>query len=124
MNDLLGFGKLIADKRKALGITLRGMAAELGIAPAYLSDIEKGRRYPPDMDKLMQIASILKLTEDEKHTMFDLAGEGKNTISPDLPEYIMSSEKVRVALRKAREVATDEDWEEFVKKLTDKGGKA
>ncbi|QCH27829.1 helix-turn-helix domain-containing protein [Clostridium tyrobutyricum] len=123
MNDMLGFGKFITGKRKALGMTLRGMASELGIAPAYLSDIEKGRRYPPDMDKLKQMAEILKLTEDEKHTMFDLAGEGKNTIAPDLPDYIMSSKKVRVALRKAREVATEEDWEEFVKKLDNKGDK-
>ncbi|WP_338433244.1 helix-turn-helix transcriptional regulator [Clostridium tyrobutyricum] len=123
MNDMLGFGKFITGKRKLLGMTLRGMASELGIAPAYLSDIEKGRRYPPDMDKLKQMAEILKLTEDEKHTMFDLAGEGKNTIAPDLPDYIMSSKKVRVALRKAREVATEEDWEEFVKKLDNKGGK-
>lgn len=123
MNDMLGFGKFITGKRKSLGMTLRGMASELGIAPAYLSDIEKGRRYPPDMDKLKQMAEILKLTEDEKHTMFDLAGEGKNTIAPDLPDYIMSSKKVRVALRKAREVATEEDWEEFVKKLNNKGGK-
>lgn len=69
----------------------------------------------------MHIAKILKLTEDEKHTMFDLAGEGKNTIAPDLPEYIMSSEKVRVALRKAREVATEEDWDDFFKKLNEKG---
>lgn len=67
----------------------------------------------------MQIAKILKLTEDEKHTMFDLAGEGKNTIAPDLPEYIMSSEKVRVTLRKAREVATEEDWDDFFKKLNE-----
>ncbi len=41
MNNVLGFGKFIADKRKPPGITLRGMADELGIAPAYLSDIEK-----------------------------------------------------------------------------------
>ncbi|WPC43850.1 helix-turn-helix domain-containing protein [Clostridium sp. JS66] len=123
MNNILGFGKFIADKRKSLGITLRGMAAELGIAPSYLSDIEKGRRYPPDMDKLMLIVKILKLTEDEKHKMFDLAGEGKNTISPDLIEYIMSFAKVRLAIRKARELATDEDWDEFVKKLNDKEGK-
>ena len=120
MDDIFSFGKFITDKRKKLGITLRGMAAELGIAPAYLSDIEKGRRYPPDMDRLIQIAEILKLTEDEKHTMFDLAGEGKNTIAPDLPEYIMSSKKVRMALRKAREVATDEDWDEFIEKLNRK----
>lgn len=122
MNDELSFGKFIADKRKSLGITLRAMAEALEIAAPYLSDIEKSRRYPPDMDKLMHIAEILKLKEDEKNKMFDLAGSGKNTISPDLPEYIMSSETVRVALRKAKEVATDKDWEEFLKKLDEKGG--
>jgi transcriptional regulator with XRE-family HTH domain len=123
MKEELTFGKYISDKRKELQITLRGMARTLDIAPAYLSDIEKGRRYPPDMGKLMQIASILKLTEDEKNKMFDLAGKDKNTIPPDLPEYIMSSEKVWVALRKAKDVATDKDWEEFVEKLNEKGGK-
>lgn len=123
MEEKLTFGKYISDKRKELQITLRGMARILDIAPAYLSDIEKGRRYPPNMDKLMQIGRILKLTEDEKNIMFDLAGKDKNTISPDLPAYIMSSEKVRVALRKAKDVATDKDWEEFVEKLNEKGRK-
>lgn len=123
MKEELTFGKYISDKRKELQITLRGMAGTLDIAPAYLSDIEKGRRYPPNMDKLMQIARVLKLTEDEKNIMFDLAGKDKNTISPDLPAYIMSSEKVRVALRKAKDVATDKDWEEFVEKLNEKGRK-
>lgn len=123
MKDELNFGEYIAAKRKSQGITLRGMAELLGIAPAYLSDIEKSRRYPPDIDKLLHIIEILKLTEDEKNEMFDLAGKGKNTISPDLPEYIMSSEAVRIALRKAKKVATEKDWEEFIKKLNEKGGK-
>ena len=46
------FGEFIAEKRKSRGLTLRGLAAELGIVPAYMSDIEKGNRYPPDKDKL------------------------------------------------------------------------
>lgn len=44
------FGKFIETKRKALNKTLRGLAAELDTAPAYMSDIEKGHRYPPDKD--------------------------------------------------------------------------
>lgn len=44
----MAFGKFIEERRKALGLTLRGFASELDIAPAYMSDIEKGRRYPPD----------------------------------------------------------------------------
>lgn len=120
MNDKSNFGKFIEHKRKSLGITLRNMADVLQIAPAYLSDIEKGRRYPPDMRKLLQMADILKLNKDEKDIMFDLAGKGKNTISPDLPDYIMSSDKIRIALRKAREVATDKDWDDFAKMLDKK----
>jgi len=120
MENGLTFGKFVTDKRKEFGITLRAMAEALEIAAPYLSDIEKSRRYPPDMGKLLQIADILKLTEEEKNKMFDLAGYGKNTIAPDLPEYIMSSETVRVVLRKARKVATDKDWEEFLKKLDEK----
>ena len=49
------FGEFIAEKRKSRGLTLRGLAAELGIVPAYMSDIEKGNRYPPDKDKLYGI---------------------------------------------------------------------
>ena len=67
------FGKFIEQKRKAMGMTLRGLAAEWGIAPAFMSDIEKGHRYPPNRDKLYELARILKLNAEDKDTMFDLA---------------------------------------------------
>ena len=107
------FGEFIAERRKSRGLTLRGLAAELGIAPAYMSDIEKGNRYPPDKDKLYELARILCLSEEETNTMFDLAaGEKENTVSPDLPEYIMGNEHVRVALRMARDNnASSEVWQ-------------
>ena len=114
------FGEFIEKKRKEKDITLRGMAENLGIAPAYMSDIEKGRRYPPDMEKLLDIARILNMSEEERDLMFDLAGEGKSTISPDLPENIMSSDIVRVALRKAKNTATEEDWAKFLEILKEK----
>ena len=111
------FGQFIEQQRKKLGITLRGLASDLGIAPAYMSDIEKGRRYPPDKDKMLDMARILKLSEDEKNLMLDLAALAKeNTVSSDLPEYIMERDIVRVALRKARDTnITDEDWKEVIK---------
>ena len=81
------FGKFIEQKRKARGLTLRGMAAELNIAPAFMSDIEKGHRYPPNREKLYEMARILRLSEEDTDTMFDLAaGERDNAVSPDLPE--------------------------------------
>lgn len=115
------FGKFIEQRRKSLGITLRGLAAELGIAPAFMSDIEKGNRYPPNKDKLHHMATVLKLSEEETSTMFDLAaGERENTISPDLPEYIMSNDKVRAALRLARDREnSDAIWQKVIDMLED-----
>lgn len=120
------FGKFIEQRRKSLGITLRGLAAELGIAPAFMSDIEKGNRYPPNKDKLYHMATVLKLSEEETSTMFDLAaGERENTISPDLPEYIMSNDKVRVALRLARDREnSDAIWQKVIDMLEDDEEKA
>lgn len=117
MNNIR-FGKFIANKRKAKEITLRKMAEMLDISPAYISDIEKSRRNPPNIDMLDKTSNILNLTEKEKYIMFDLAGQDRNEISPDLPDYIMDKPIVRAALRKARrEDVTDDAWKEFIKKL-------
>lgn len=113
------FGEYVKVKRMEKGVNLRKLAELLGIVPAYMSDIEKGRRYPPDKDKLYKIAEALHLTESETNEMFDLAALAKeNTVSPDLPEYIMGSEKARVALRIARNInAGDEDWQKVIEML-------
>ena len=113
------FGTFIKEKRIACGITLRGLASEIGIAPAYMSDIEKGHRYPPDKYKLYAIASTLHLSEDDRDKMFDLAANAKeNTVSPDLPEYIMGNEQVRVALRMARDTdAGDDLWQKMIEMM-------
>lgn len=118
------FGKFIEKKRKSLNKTLRGFATELEIAPAYMSDIEKGHRYPPDKDKLEKMAELLNLSVADKNKMFDLAaGEKDNSVSPDLPEYIMGTEKARVALRMARDSgATDATWQKVIDMLEQESG--
>lgn len=110
------FGKFIEKKRKEKSITLRGLASMLSIAPAYMSDIEKGHRYPPDKEKLEAMAEILELSEEEKNNMYDLAaGEKENTVSLDLSEYIMKNDKVRVALRMARDNNLgNETWQKMI----------
>lgn len=115
---ILQFGEFIAEKRKGQGSSLRGMADELGITPAYLSDIEKSRRNPPDIDTLEKIARLLKLNPEDKNTMLDYAGKDRKQIAPDLPDYIMDLPAARTALRKARDKGKQDDfWHEIVKKL-------
>jgi transcriptional regulator with XRE-family HTH domain len=117
------FGEFIASKREEKKITLREMARLLKITPPYLSDIEKDRRNSPDKDRLDEIAAILSLSEEECRYMYDLAGKKRNSISPDLPEYIMERDYVRVALRKAMDLNLgEEEWKKFIKELEDKRG--
>ena len=108
-------GKFIEARRKELGITLRGFASILSIAPAYMSDIEKGRRYPPEK-KLYEIADALRLNEDETNHLLDLAAVTKdNTVSADLPKYIMEKDLARVALRRAKAGRlSDDGWREVI----------
>lgn len=71
----LTFGEFLQRKREEKQITLRKMAEMLHVSAPYLSDIEKGRRNPPEMEKLEQISQILLLTDEEKSAMLDLAGK-------------------------------------------------
>ena len=112
------FGEFISLKRKEKRITLKAMAEELEISTPYMSDVEKGRRYSFDLDKLEKISKILNMSEEEKNEMMDLAGKQREEVAPDLPEYINSTPAVSVALRKARDLNLGEkEWYEFIEKL-------
>lgn len=117
------FGEFLQKNREARQITLRGMAQKLGVSAPFLSDVEKNRRNPPEMDKLNQIAQILMLSDDERAVMMDLAGKKRNTVAPDLPEYIMERDYVSAALRTARDLdASEADWLRFVEELKQRKG--
>ncbi|WP_286161268.1 helix-turn-helix transcriptional regulator [Clostridium sp. KNHs214] len=119
----LNFGDFITQKREEKQITLREMAKKLGITPPYLSDVEKDRRNPFDLEKLEILANILMLSEEDKTIMLDLAGKKRNEVAPDLPEYIMERDYVSAALRTARDLdAGEEEWLEFVKELKKRKG--
>jgi len=117
MNDQ--FGKFIREKREEKKMNLRKLATILDIAPAYMSDIEKAHRYPPDIDRLNKIAEALEFSKEDSEKMFDLAALAKeNSVSPDLPDYIMKHEKLRAALRTARDNNKGEDdWQKIIDML-------
>ncbi len=121
--DEITFGGFIREKRLAAKINLRKLADILDISPAFLSDIENDHRYPPDKDKIYKIAEVLELSKEDTDLLFDLAaGNKKNSVSPDIADYIMTQEKSRVALRMARDIgAGEEEWEKIIQFL--EGGK-
>lgn len=117
------FGEFLAAKREERDLTLREMARQMGVSAPFLSDVEKNRSAPLTKDRLDKVAEILHFDTDEKTAMYDLVGRQRNTVAPDLPEYIIGREYVAVALRTARDLnAGEAEWLRFVEELKKRGG--
>ncbi len=64
------FGQIIAEARKALGISQKDLAARIrkenghSISPQYLNDIEHDRRDPPGEFLIDQFAKHLRLSKE------------------------------------------------------------
>lgn len=117
------FGDFLHQKRLSKGISYRDLAAVLGVSAPYISDIEKDRRNAPAMDKLEKLAEYFMLSSEERNIMFDLAGEKKSEVAPDIPGYINQHAYVASALRTARDLgANEQDWQRFVDDLRRRKG--
>ncbi len=57
-------GHRIRELREQGEISLRELARKLNVSAAFISDVERGRRYPSD-DLLVDIAKQLKIKVDE-----------------------------------------------------------
>ena len=112
------FGAFISQKRLQSHLTLRQEAQKLGITAAYLSDVEKGKRNAFGLDRLRRFAAVAQLEPDEEKLLYDLAGENRGEISPDVSEYISQNQYLFEVLRRARVLGADEqDWKLMLEDL-------
>jgi len=110
-------GEFIIAARKRRDLSARQLAIALDISPVYMCDFEKDRKPVPD-EILEKMRRIFLLSEEEAERMYDLAAIAKNTVSADLPQYIMENELVRTALRTAKKnQIPDEKWEKFIREV-------
>lgn len=114
------FGAFVRQKRMEQGLSLRRLAARLGLSPVYMSNIETDRKPAPSQENLDKLAEELHLSKADRELFLDLAAAShKMKVPVDLPEYIMERDIVRAALRTAKEVdATDAEWQEFIDRIT------
>ncbi len=112
------FGEYVKKKRIEKGITLRSFSELVGIAPSYMSDIEKAKRNAPTQEYLDKICEILELNNEERDELYDLAAKSKDTIAADLTQYVSENPNLRVALRKAKNFnMKDEEWIKVIEKI-------
>jgi transcriptional regulator with XRE-family HTH domain len=117
------FSRFLKEKRRQREITVREMAELAGVSPGYYSDIESGRRNPPDREILDRMLDTLGVSGEDREYFYDCAGNARSEAPPDLPDYINEYEPVRVALRLAKDRGSMDDWNQFIRKLEEKEGK-
>lgn len=123
MRVFANFGEFLTAKREERDLTLREMARQMGVSAPFLSDVEKNRSAPLTKERLDKVAEILHFDTDEKTAMYDLVGRQRNTVAPDLPEYIIGRDYVAAALRTARDLnAGEAEWLRFVEELKKREG--
>ena len=97
--------------RQAQEMGLRTAADRLGISPAYLSRIERGKERPPKPDLVKRLAALLGGDSD---LLFRLA----DSTDPDLAAYVHSVPNVPEFLRVARAMQlTSDDFAAIIKDL-------
>jgi len=74
----MNFGLYLTQLRDAAGLKKKEFAQKLEVTDAYVGMIEKGTANPPPTDRLERIAEILKLSPDQKKTLFDIAFQERN----------------------------------------------
>jgi mannitol/fructose-specific phosphotransferase system IIA component (Ntr-type)/transcriptional regulator with XRE-family HTH domain len=77
----IAFGPTIRLLRQAKGISLREMARQLGVSPAFLSQIEAGRQHKIPRARIVQVAGTLGVSEGY------LLGTAKQ-VHPDLMKFL------------------------------------
>ena len=118
--DYATFGAFITAMRKRREIPSLTMAENLGLSASYYCDIEKNRGKPPERSILAKMIELLRLTQNETDTFYDLAGKARREAPPDLPDYINENQAVRLALRLAKDKGSDADWYRFIRELESK----
>ena len=102
-------------------MSLRGLAAELGITPAFLCDMEKGNKFPAEKN-LPNLIRCLHIPTEERSLFYDLFSQKRNKGTIDLNGYLENNDVVRAALRKARDSnIPDEVWVHFIEYIEEGG---
>ena len=105
------FAETIREMRQAQEMGLRTAADRLGISPAYLSRIERGKERPPKPELVKRLATLLGGDSD---LLFRLA----ESTDPDLAAYVHSIPNVPDFLRTAQAMKlTSNDFKALIEDM-------
>ena len=106
-------GIYVKNRRNELGLTIKDFAEKSNLSPAYICDIENGKRTAP-LNYIQRSIDILKIEKNEINYFYDLAGLA-HTNWKDLNEYFNKTPNARKFLRISKNLGlTDNEIAEII----------
>lgn len=90
------FGETLRELRAAQDLGLRETAVKVGISPAYLSRIERGKERPPSAEVIKELARVLAADPD---VLFRLS----SSTDPEITEFLHGHPELMALLRFLKE---------------------
>ena len=113
----IAFGPTIRLLRQAKGISLRELARQLGVSPAFLSQIEAGRQHKIPKQRIVQVADMLGVSVGY------LMGTA-HQVHPDVVEFLRDTpEAAEFMIAAMQSGLVAEDFSELREALRDRQGK-
>lgn len=113
----IAFGPTIRLLRQAKGISLREMARQLGVSPAFLSQIEAGRQHKIPRQRIVQVADTLGVSVGY------LLGTARQ-VHPDVLQFLRETpEAAEFMITAMRSGLAAEDFSDLREALRDRAGK-
>ena len=99
-------GQFISEQKHKHSLQSQELAKKLGISMGYLSQLEHGKRFRPDLCLIKKMIDVFDLNTDEIYTLYDIYEAVTGQLSPDIDEYVKSKSIIKKALRYAQENST------------------
>ena len=106
----MNFGSYLRQLREKRKLRQEDLAKAINVSTVYICDIEKGRRNPPDIEKLKVWEKLLGLTEKEMACFYDMVGQERKEMPPDIVEYMIKHPEARNAIRRIMADSREYDW--------------
>ena len=112
-------GDLLRSIRMKADISLRKMASDLGISPAFLSAVENGKKKMPDA-WLTLIPETYNLSADEIEEFKDVAYESFDTVAVNIANASETNKKLAIRFARRFEDIDEKTSEELLSILESK----
>jgi transcriptional regulator with XRE-family HTH domain len=108
------FGKALKEARKEARKKLREVADYMELSISYLSDIEQGRKSPPDLETVRKLQDFLRVKDDR---LVMLASKERTKMPTEVVQQIQNRPRLSELFFRAKNL-TDEELEDLINQAT------